>query len=208
MQVVVIPFDENGQGEPIVVTKTRLSSIQPDLVVSADGSLRAAWVEPLGYDTDQVAVASTAPQAREALGKFSLAEWGDDVATFLFENLALLGYVPYVLLWAVLPFGLLLVGTLLRPGGVQGWKALVWLAVAVVLQLACKRFFAPLMLSFGPGFTEIVLSVAPIVLGIALMWIYWRRAKEPLLLAAFGLFIATDAAISVFVLLPRLLWSV
>jgi hypothetical protein len=63
------------------------------------------------------------------------------------------------------------------------------------------------MLPFELGAEGIALSVAPVVVEIALMWVYWRRAKSPLLLAAYGLFIGTDAAFSVFVMVPRLLWA-
>ncbi len=207
MQVVVVPFDENGPGEPVAVTKTRPSSVWPDLAVGADSTLRATWVEPLGNDMYWVVVASTAPEALDALGGFRLAEFLGGIAAFLFENLSLLGYAPYVLSWTVLPLGVVVVAMFLNPSGVRGWKAAAWLGVAVTLQLVCKRIFAPQMLSFGPHLVEIALSVAPVVLGIVLMWIYWRRAEEPLLLAAYGLFIGTDALFSVFVMMPRLLWA-
>jgi hypothetical protein len=208
MQLVVVPFDENGAGDPVVVTKTRPSSISPDLAVSTDGTLRAAWVEPLGNDLYRVIVASTAPEAREALGGFRLSEVWNDVATFVFENVSLLGYAPYVIGWAVLPVGLLLVATLLTPGGVRGWKAAAWLGAAIVAQVACKRFLAPQMLPFELGIEGIALSIAPVVTSILLMWVYWRRAREPMLLLAFGLCIGVDAAFSIFVMGPRILWGV
>ncbi|HEY72236.1 MAG TPA: hypothetical protein G4N99_03095 [Thermoflexia bacterium] len=207
MQVVVVPFDENGVGEPVAVTKTRPSSVWPDLAVSADNTLRTAWVEPLGNDMYRVVVASTAPEAREALGGFRLAEVWDGFATFVFENISLLGYAPYVLGWAVLPLGLLLLATFSSPSGVRGWQAVLWLIGAIILQLVSKSFLAPQMLPFESGPEGIALSVAPVLVGIVLMWVYWWRAKEPLLLAAYGLFIGTDAAFSVFVMVPRLLWA-
>ena len=206
MQLVVVPFDENGASDPVIVTKTRPSSVWPDLAVCADGTLRATWVEPLGNDIFRVVVASTAPEALDALGGFRLAEVWNDVATFVFENVSLLGYAPYVIGWAVLPLGLLLIATFLTPSGVGGWKAAAWLGVAIVAQLASKRFFAPQMLPFELGLEGILFSVIPVALGVLLMWIYWRRAREPLLLAAYGLFIGADAAFSIFVMVPRLLW--
>lgn len=207
MQIVVMPFDANGPGKPVVVAKTRPSSVWPDLAVSADGTLRAAWVEPLGNDMYRVVVASTTPEARKALGGFRLAEVGDEAATFVFEKVSLLGYAPYMIGWMVLPLGALLLATFLTPGHMQGWKATAWLIVAIVLQLASKWFLAPQMLPFKSGFEGVVLSVTPIVLGISLMWIYWRRAREPILLAAYGLFIGADVVFSVFVMVPRLLWG-
>jgi hypothetical protein len=208
MQVVVVPFKKDGAGEPIIVTKTRPSSVWPDLAVSADGTLRAAWVETLGNDMYRIVAASTAPEAREALGGFRLSEVWNEIATFVFENISLLGYAPYVIGWMVLPLGVLLLLTILFPGGVRGWKAAMWLGIAIILQLASKRYLAPQMLPFELGLEGIVLSAVPVVLGIPLMWIYWRRAKEPLLLAAYGLFIGTDAVFSIFVVLPRLMWTV
>jgi len=208
MQLVVVPFDKNGAGESIVVSKTRPSSVWPDLAVSDAGTLRAAWVEPLGNDTYRVVVASTAPEALESLGGFRLTELLGDIAAFVFENLSLLGYAPYTIGWAVLPLGLLLLATFLTPGGMRGWKAALWLVGAIILQLASKQFLAPQMLPFQLGIEGITLSIAPVILGIALMWIYWRRAKEPILLAAYGLFIGVDAAFSIFVMVPRLLWAV
>ena len=207
MQFVIVPFDENGAGEPVIVTRTRPSSVWPDLAVSGDGTLRATWVEPLGNDMYRVVVASTAPEALESLGGFRLTEFLGGVAAFAFENISLLGYAPYVVGWAILPLGLLLLATFLRPSGVRGEKVVLWLVGAIILQLASKQFLAPQMLPLELGIEGIVLSVTPVVLGIALMWVYWRRAKEPLLLAAYGLFIGADAAFSVFVMIPRLLWA-
>ena len=207
MQFVVVPFDENGAGEPVIVTKTRPSSVWPDLAVGGDGTLRATWVEPLGNDMYRVVVASTAPEALESLGGFRLTEFLGGIVAFAFENLSLLGYAPYVIGWAILPLGLLLLATFLTPSGVRGWKAVLWLIGAIILQLASKQFLAPQMLPFELGVEGVALSVIPVAIGIALMWVYWRRAKEPLLLAAYGLFIGTDAAFSVFVMIPRLLWA-
>ncbi|MBU0703596.1 MAG: hypothetical protein KKC18_06990 [Chloroflexi bacterium] len=207
MQLVIVPFDENGAGESVIVTKTRPSSVWPDLAVSGDGTLRATWVEPLGNDMYRIVVASTAPEALESLGGFRLTEFLGGVAAFAFENLSLLGYAPYVIGWAILPLGLLLLATFLRPSGVRGWKAVLWLVGAIILQLVSKQFLAPQMLPFELGIEGVALSVTPVVVGIALMWVYWRRATEPLLLAAYGLFIGADAVFSVFVMMPRLLWA-
>jgi hypothetical protein len=206
MQVVVVPLDKGGPGDPAIISKTRPASTSPDLAVSADGTLRATWVEPLGNDVCRVVVASTAASARDALGGFRPAEWLGEVAAFVFENLSLLGYVPMVLFWVVLPLGVVLGGTIWRPGGMQRWQATAWLGAAVLIHLTCKRLIAPGLMPLGPGSVQLAFSVLPVVLGISLMWIYWRWAREPLLLAAYGLFAGVDAAFSLFIMLPRLLW--
>jgi hypothetical protein len=206
LQIVVLPFDGDGPGEPVAVTRTRPSSVSPDLAVDADSTLRVAWVEPLGDDLYRVAVASTAPEALKAFGGFRLADLLADVADFAFENLSLLGYAPYTLGWAILPVGILLVATMVSPGGVRGWQVAVWLGGAILLQIASKRFLAPQLLSFGPDLAGNALVVTPVALGIALMWVYWRRAREPLLLAAYGLYMVVDVFFSVFIMIPRQLW--
>lgn len=207
LQVVVVPFDAQGRGEPVAVTNTWRASMWSDLAVGPDGTLRATWLEPIGDDVSQVVVASTAPEALDALGGFRLAEWWGEVVGFWFDMAGLLAFSPLVIGWTVLPLGLVLVGTFVSHGRLPGWKAVAWLGAAAVLQLVCKRFLFPSLMVLGPDPVEIGLSLAPSVLGAGLMWVYWRRAEEPLLVAAYGLFAGMDAIFSLFVLMPRLLWG-
>jgi len=202
-----MPFDADGQGEPVLVTRTWSPSVQPDLAVGVDGTLRATWFEPIGDDVYQVVVASTATEARETLGGFRLAEWWGDVAGLWLDAIGLLGFAPFILGWMLLSLGLVLVGTVVSPSGLRGWQAAVWLGAAILLQLVCKRLLAPALVPLGPDPVGIGLFLASVVLGAGLMWVYWRRAEEPLLLAAYGLFAGVDALFSLFVLLPRMLWA-
>jgi len=207
LQIIVLPFDEDGQGAPVVVTKTWPLSMWPDLAVGADGVLRAVWCEPLGDDVYQVVVASTAPEALDALGGFRPREWWGDVLTLWTDFFGLLGFLPMVSSWLLLPLGLMLVGVFANPDGLRKRQAVAWLGMAVLLQLTCKRFLFPNLLPLGLGPVGLGLTVAPIVLGIGLMWVYWRRADEPLLVAAFGLFASTEVIFSLFVVMPRVLWA-
>jgi len=159
--------------------------------VGGDGTLRATWLEPIGDDKYQIVVASTAPEALEALGGFRLVEWVGEIATVGFDIMGLLSFAPLVLGWIILPLGLVLVGTFVSPSGVRG----------------CKRFLFPALLPLGPDPAETALSLLPTLLGAGLAWIYWRRVEKPLLLAAYGFFAGTDAIFSLFVMLPRLLWA-
>jgi hypothetical protein len=206
LQVVVVPFGAQGRGEPVAVTSTWRASLWPDLAVGADGTLRAAWLEPIGDGVHQVVVASTAPQALDALGGFRLAEWGGKVVGFCFDVSGLLAFSPLVIGWTVLPLGLALVGTFVSHAGLRWWQAAMWLGAAAVLQLVCKWLLFPALMPLGPDPVEIGLLLVPLVLGAGLMWVYWRRAEEPLLAAAYGLFAGVDAVFSLFVLLPRMLW--
>jgi hypothetical protein len=207
LQVVVVPFGAQGRGEPVAVTNTWRASMWSDLAVGTDGTLRAAWLEPIGDEVSQVVVASTAPEALDALGGFRLAEWWGEVVGFWFDMAGLLAFSPLVIGWTVLPLGLVLVGTFVSHGRLPGWKAAAWLGAAAVLQLVCKRLLFPSLMVLGPDSVEIGLSLAPFALGAGLMWVYWRRAEEPLLVAAYGLFAGMDAIFSLFVLMPRLVWG-
>ncbi len=207
LQIILVPFDAQGQGEPVIVTKTWPLSMWPDLAVGADGALRAAWCEPLGNDVYQVVVASTAPEARDALGGFSPVEWWDDVLTLWTDFLGLMGLLPMVFGWVLAPLGLMLVGVFTNPDGLRKRQVVAWLGMAILLQLTGKWFLFPDLLSLGPDPIELGLTAAPIVLGIGLMWVYWRRADEPSLLAAYGLFAGTEIIFSLFVIIPRVLWA-
>ncbi len=207
LQIILIPFDAQGQGERVSVTRTWLLSMWPDLAVGADGTLRAVWCEALGDDVYQVVVASTAPEARDALGGFRPAEWWDDVLTLWTDFFGLLGLLPLVFGWVLVPLGLMLVGVFINPDGLRKQQVVAWLGAAILLQLVGKWFLFPDLLSFGPDLVELGLTIAPIVLGIGLMWVYWRRADEPSLLAAYGLFAGTEIILSLFVIIPRVLWA-
>ena len=207
LQIVLASVDEEGRSGLTIVTKTWSPSLWPDLAVGGDGTLRATWLEPIGDDKYQIVVASTAPEALEALGGFRLVEWVGEIATVGFDIMGLLSFAPLVLGWIILPLGLVLVGTFVSPSGVRGWQAIAWLGVAALLQLACKRFLFPALLPLGPDPAETALSLLPTLLGAGLAWIYWRRVEKPLLLAAYGFFAGTDAIFSLFVMLPRLLWA-
>ena len=204
LQVLVVSFDEEGQSEPVPVTETRSPSHRPDLAVGADGTLRAAWLEAAG--DYQIAVASTASEAREALGGFRLTDWWEEIGEIGFEGLSLLFYTPLVVGWVVLPLGLVLVVTLVSHGSPRGWWVLAWLGVAMLLQLVCKRLIAPRLMPLQNP-VQIGLSLMPVVLGAGLVWVYWRRTQWPSLLVVYGLFAGVDALFSLFVLIPRVLWA-
>jgi hypothetical protein len=60
----------------------------------------------------------------------------------------------------------------------------------------------------GLGTVEALIVVAPLVLGAGLMWIYWRRAKEPVLLIAYCLFAVVEVVFALFVAIPLMLWRI
>jgi hypothetical protein len=204
---VAAHFDEEGESEPVVVSATRRHSHRPELAAGADGTPRVAWLEAVGDNGYEVVVASAATEALEALGGFRLTDLWGEVLSVWFAGMSLLFYAPMVIGWIVLPLGLVLVVTLVSRISLQGWRALAWLGVVMLLQLACKRFLAP-QLTPLQSLVQLGLFLAPAVLGSGLVWVYWRRAERRSLLTAYGLFAAVDAVFSLFVLLPRVLWAI
>jgi len=176
------------------------------MAAGADGTLRMAWLEAARDGEFQVVVASTAPEARAALGGPRWSEWLDSAAALLFDGLSLLSYAPIVIAWVFLPVGLIVVATWVSGTDLRERRALVWLGATVLLQLACKRLLAPTMMLLGPDPMQVALSLAPMGVGLGLIGVYRWRAKRPSLPVAYGLFAAVDAAFSLFVVLPQVLW--
>jgi hypothetical protein len=207
LQIVVVPFDEGGRSEPTIASDTWQASLNPDLAMGADGSLRAAWVEAMGEDQHRIVVASTATEAKEAHSGFLLTEWLERGASLSTDLMALLFFTPYVVGWTVLGWGLVVAGTFLNPDGLRGWWSTLWLWAALPVHLACKRYIAPALMPIGTDPTQIMFVATPVLVGLVLMFIYWRRSETPSLMAAYGLFAATDAVFSLFVALPQTLWN-
>lgn len=206
LQVLAVSFDEESPSEPVTVSGTRGYSLWPDLAVGADDTTRVAWLEDVGDSCYQVVVASTALEAREALGGPRRTEWWQEVVTLGFEGLSLLVYAPLVLGWTIPPLCLVALVAFVSHGGLRGWQAVLWLGAAIALHLVCKGFIAPQLTPLHDP-VRVGLSLALIALGVGLVWVYWRRAEEPSLLAAYGLFAGVDGLFSLFVLLPWALWA-
>ncbi|RLC91002.1 MAG: hypothetical protein DRI79_04020 [Chloroflexi bacterium] len=206
LQVVAVPFDEEGPGDLTVVTGTRHPSLWPDMAAGADGTLRMAWLEAARDGEFQVVVASTAPEARAALGGPRLSEWLDSAAALLFDGLSLLSYAPIVIAWVFLPVGLIVVATWVSGTDLRERRTLAWLGATVLLHLTCKRILAPTMMLLGSDPMQVAFSLVPIGVGIGLMAVYRWRAEHPSLPVAYGLFVAVDTVFSLFVVLPRVLW--
>jgi hypothetical protein len=205
-QVTVVPFHGQTRGEPVPVTATRLHSVWPDLTVGADGTLQVAWLEPAGDGEYKVAVASSDPEAIEALGGFHWADWWSEAATVGFEGLSLLIYTPLVISWMILPMALVALVAFVSHGNLRALWALAWLWVAMLLQLVCKGAIAPKILSLHDPL-QVGLALVPAALAAILVWIYWRRVMSCSLIKGYALFAGLDAVYSLFVLLPLVLWT-
>jgi hypothetical protein len=200
-------LSEEGNEPPVPISSTQTRSLYPDLAVEGD-TLRAAWLEPMGDEMYRVIVANTGSAAREALGGFMWGEWLQDVALLSMDMVGLLAYLPLVLLWTAIPLGLALVATRFSGGESSGWRAALWLGGALIIQLIGKGLVAVQLSPFQTDIDQAALALIPVVLGGGAVWLYWRRAASPTVIAAYGLFAGIDAAYSLFFLLPRVLWTV
>jgi hypothetical protein len=207
LQILAMLLSEGENQAPVPISRTQSRSLCPDLAAERS-ALRAAWLEPIGNETYQVIVASTGSAAREALGGFRWSEWWQDVALLGMDAVGLLGFLPLVLGWTVLPLGFVLVATWVSGGESSGWRTALWLGGTLVLQVICKGMIAVQLSPFQADIVQAALALVPVILGGGAMWLYWRRAASPKLIVAFGLFAGIDAACSLFILLPRVLWTV
>jgi hypothetical protein len=206
LQTLAMRLGEEENETPTSISGTQSRSLYPDIAV-ARGTLRAVWLEPIGGEVHQVIVATTGSAAREALGGFLWAEWLQDVALLVMDLVGLLGFLPLVLAWTFLPLGLVLVATWVGGGESSGWQTVLWLGGALTLHLIVKGLVAVQLSPFQTEILEAALALIPVVLGAGAMWLYWRRAEAPSLIAAYGLFAGIDVAYSLFFLMPRVLWG-
>ena len=211
VQPVLVAFRD---GVPIAwapIAKTRTFSYFTELRTSPRG-WHAAWTDMLGYGEYRIFYASTAESERTALNRLG---WDDAVyflgtiATGLVGGLAL---IPLFLMAGV-P-GLALLFLHYAVGGEESlryrWpKVLLVLGLLpyLVLKLALAGAFggvpfAQWMSQATAHAAAKALPFIPSLLGLAAMWIYWRKAGEPNLLPAWGTFVVADVVFTVLLLGP------
>jgi hypothetical protein len=207
LQVLAMSLSEEETATPVPISRTQSGSLYPDLAVEG-GTLRAVWLEPIDDEMYRVIVANTGSAAREALGGFLWAEWLHDVVLLGMDAVGLLGFFPLVLQWTALPLGLVLVATWVGGRALSGRRTALWLGAALIVHLIGKGFVAVQLSPFQTDIVQAALALIPLVLGGGAVWLYWRRAASPMPIVAYGLFAGIDAACSLFILLPRVLWGV
>jgi hypothetical protein len=180
----------------------------------SDRGWHVAWLDMLGYGEYRLYYASTAPGERprlDRLGWDDVAYFAGTVASGLVGGLA---FLPLLLVTSVPGLGLLFVHYL-RGGeeSLRHWWPKVLLALAILPFLIVKVVltgtfggvpFSPWLSLEAAQAAARVLPFIPSLLGLAALFIYFRRAGEPTLFPAWATFVLADMAFTVLILGPSL----
>jgi len=179
-----------------IVTASTLPSIRPVLVIDGRSYFHLAWLEPGGFDQYRVVYASTAPEVEENFGTLMLWDVVDPVFRHVFRlTLVFWAAGPLLILWGLLPLGVLLVFHLVTGEEMletRGSRLVLGLVVA--LEVVLSMLFPPRGLLSVPFARWTVPAVTAVVALLVTTGVV-RRDRESSLFVAFFTFTAVHALV-------------
>lgn len=144
-----------------VVTASNLPSVKPVLVIDDRSYLHLTWLEPGGFDQYRVIYASTAPDVMRAYNALTLWDVVDPVFRHVFRlSLVVLVSGPMLVLWALVPFGgLVLYHLITGEEDLDTTRPRLVLGAALALEVALTFCFPPRVVVVWPPLRW----VAPVV---------------------------------------------
>ena len=193
-QVAVLALGQGGAREQVVTASTQ-ASLKPVLVADRQANLHLVWLESTEFGRYRVVYGSTAPGVMKTYNTLSL--W--DVLDSVFSNVFLLAtmlvaVVAVVIMWALLPFLVLVIFHLVTSEEVLGTARALWaLIVALTFEVALT-FIQPPRIGVEADWA-LLPWVAPGVSALvsALVLARTARGREHMhLFVAYFLFTATN----------------
>jgi hypothetical protein len=191
------PLPQERRAEHIV-TASPLPSLKPTLVVDGQSNFHLAWLEPDGFDRYRVVYASTSSMVQENYNTFTLWDFTNPLLTSIFRlSLATLVVGPFVVLWVLVPMGLLAVYHLVS--GVERLNtraARIVLLVVLLLEVFLTMLVPPFNIEVP--FWPILRWLSPVVTaGVATLvtWRFMRRSWESPLFELFFVFTAVHVSL-------------
>lgn len=199
-----------------VAGKTRGLSNRPLLVLDGQRHAHLAWISPAGFGAFDVYFASTVPTLRDSLNGLTGQDILAAVMGVLWELVQALAFLPIALVWLLLPLMSLAIYAFISAEDQLGRRGpRVMLMLALALYTAFKYLFRaewlmalPLPTTWPPAVVTTLILAAPLaVSGLAglIMWRYTSRREAPSIFAAFGVFVAADALLTVLIYVPGML---
>jgi hypothetical protein len=192
------------------------NALRPVGTLDSAGNAHLAWLGAGGFGRYEVYYASTSPQVKANLDRVTIQDRALDVLNTLWSLAPALGFFPPVfLLWTFASFAWVILFYFVRvEGGLDRRSSRVALVVAILLYLFSKLFLMPgVVLSYAPFLDRVPANLqflpvigTPIVtalMAIGVVWLYFRRRQYRSLLAAYLIFVATDALLSLIIYVPR-----
>jgi hypothetical protein len=200
-----------------IAGRTATEAVRPTLAADGRGHLHLAWLEPGGVRRYVVYYASTAPEARAVLNTLTPRDVADAALEGLWSIIEAVSLFPMAFLALLAPM-LWIVAYLVAKAdaNLESRGPRIALAVAILLYIPAKFFLLPPdLLSFPPfydrlspaGANALVIGLPLAILGAALgvMGLYLKKAQSRSLLAAYLIFGATDAFLTIALYAPGFL---
>lgn len=200
-----------------IAGRTATEAVRPTLAADDRGHLHLAWLEPGGVRRYTVYYASTAPETRAALNALTLRDVGEALMQGLWNVVEAVGLFPMAFLALLAPMIWIVAYLVARAEGSLAFRGpRIALAVAILLYIPAKFFLLPPgLLSFPPfwnripqAFADALVVGVPVVIlcaALGVMALYVRRSEGRSLLAAYLVFAATDAFLTVALYAPGFL---
>jgi hypothetical protein len=190
-------------------------SARPVGVLDEGGDAHLVWLNASGFGRYDVYYASTSEMVRANLDRVSVQDVASDVLGALWNLVPALGFFPPVLLlWTILSF-IWVVGFYIVKveGGLERRASQIALVIAILLYLGSKLFLMPpTMLMYAPFVERFPanLQFVPVVgtlvfttlVALGAVAIYFRKREYRSLLAAYLIFVATDALLALILYIP------
>jgi hypothetical protein len=177
-----------------VVSATPGASLKPAVSVDGQGHLHLVWIDTAGFNHYRVIYASTAPQVGKVLNRITAGEVIDSVFSVGMGAISLVALVPFVLLWALPSFVVLVIYSMAtNESSLDERRSVVVLAVAILLQMvmqvwtmagATEGWLGSLM---PAGLRDVGWLIPLLISGLAVgaMLLYLRRTENRTIFAGF-----------------------
>ena len=190
-------------------------SARPAGMLDEGGNVHLVWLNAAGFGRYEAYYASTSEAVRANLDRLSVQDVASDALGALWNLAPALGFFPPVfLLWTILSF-IWVVGFYIVKveGGLERRASQVALAIAILLYLGSKLFLMPpTMLLYAPFVERFPanLQFIPVIgtlvfttlIAVGAVAIYFRKREYRSMLAAYFIFVSTDALISLVIYIP------
>ena len=216
IQPIVTVWSEHAYRGYQVATQTRTTSIRNRVARDEQNALYLVWIDTAGFGAYDVYYASTAPGIQQELNRLT----GWDVLSGFYDVLwgiaQAAGFFPLAVAWSLASVMIIAAylfwkaqGRLDHPG------ARLILIIAIAAYILSKYVFRPNWAAALPLprympelLAALITYLTPLVvsaLAALITWFYTHRTERTAILAAFGVFVASDALLTLLIYVPAML---
>lgn len=215
-QIVLTLWGEEGLQGYQIIGQTGSSSMNPKLLADAAGDLYVSWIDAAGPWNYDVYFASTAAKVRARLNRVTARDVLEGVLRVAVGIGQAMSFLPLALMWMMAPLILLAIYAFFRPETqLTRLGPRLMLAIGIVIYTFFKYLLRanwllllPLPRSLPIPLANLIIYLAPVgiaALASILTWRWGRRRESVSLFAAFFVFAAIDASLTLLIYIPSFL---